>query len=158
MMGCPRLRAFTRGFAFTLVSACSASESGSPRAVVGEAPVDASVPADTPDATTEQPRDAGPPPSPTDGIANGDETDVDCGGTVAPRCAATKKCSAASDCVSGACPDGTCSEAPSCAQKNGGATCGAGEVGSPSATHEDCCASAVVPRAAADGRPFRMDK
>jgi formylglycine-generating enzyme required for sulfatase activity len=97
-------------------------------------------------------------PTPTDGVKNGDETDVDCGGATAPKCAARKACLAASDCVSGACRDGVCAEARSCAQKNGGATCGPGEVGDPAAVHEDCCTAAVVPRPVANGGPFMMDK
>lgn len=97
-------------------------------------------------------------PSPTDGVKNGDETDVDCGGATAPKCAAGKACSAHGDCTSGACPAGLCSESPSCKQKMGGATCGAGEVGAADAKHEDCCASAIVPRDAKDGGPFRMDR
>ena len=97
-------------------------------------------------------------PGPTDGVRNGDETDVDCGGATAPKCAATRACKAGADCASGACPAEKCAEAPSCAQRAGGATCGPGEVGDPAAQHEDCCASAVVPRPAASGGPFRMDK
>ena len=98
------------------------------------------------------------PPTPTDGIKNGDETDVDCGGATAPKCVTGKGCAAGTDCTSGACPAGACSESPSCKQKAGGATCGAGEVGDANAKHEDCCVSAVVPRADADGGPFKMDK
>ena len=98
------------------------------------------------------------PPTPTDGVKNGDETDVDCGGATAPKCVAGKACVAHEDCTSGACPAGTCSESPSCKQKAGGATCGAGEVGDANAKHEDCCVSAVVPRADAAGGPFKMDK
>jgi hypothetical protein len=99
-------------------------------------------------------------PSTSDQVQNGDETDVDCGGASpqAVKCAAGKKCVAGTDCASNACPAGRCSEAPSCAQPNGGATCGPGEVGDPAAKHEDCCASAVVPRPAASGGPFRLDK
>jgi len=98
-------------------------------------------------------------PSATDHVQNGDETDVDCGGaSAAPRCAAAKQCLTASDCASGACPNKLCAEAPSCGQLSGGATCGAGEVGDPKATHEDCCRSITVPRPAASGGPFKLDK
>lgn len=96
-------------------------------------------------------------PTHDDGVKNGDETDVDCGGTAA-KCVAGKACSVHEDCTSGACPGGTCSEAPSCKLKAGGATCGEGEPGTPGARHEDCCASAVVPRPEAAGGPFKMDK
>ncbi len=97
-------------------------------------------------------------PSPTDGVKNGDESDVDCGGATAPKCNPKQACNTGDDCSSGACPGGFCSEAPSCAKKAGGATCGAGEVGDPNAKHEDCCATAIVPRDAAKGGPIKMDK
>jgi hypothetical protein len=38
-----------------------------------------------------------------DNVQDGSETDVDCGGPVCPTCADTKKCTANSDCTSGAC-------------------------------------------------------
>jgi hypothetical protein len=53
-----------------------------------------------------------PPPAPTctDGIRNGDETDVDCGGACA-RCGLGKRCVHLTDCASGACDgSGTCVE------------------------------------------------
>jgi Sulfatase-modifying factor enzyme 1 len=49
------------------------------------------------------------PPAPTDGVKNGDETDIDCGGGGnAPRCEDGKGCGAASDCVSQVCKDARC--------------------------------------------------
>jgi hypothetical protein len=47
------------------------------------------------------------PPSCNDGVKNGNETDVDCGGTC-PKCGNGKNCTANADCVSGACCHGTC--------------------------------------------------
>jgi hypothetical protein len=50
------------------------------------------------------------PPSPTcsDGIQNGSESDVDCGGSC-QRCVNGKRCTSFRDCQSGRCaPDGTC--------------------------------------------------
>jgi hypothetical protein len=44
------------------------------------------------------------PSSPTDGVQNDTETDIDCGGA-APRCADQKKCAVAADCASGVCAD-----------------------------------------------------
>ena len=44
----------------------------------------------------------------TDGVKNGSETDIDCGGTDAPKCEATKACLAATDCFWGFCTGGTC--------------------------------------------------
>ncbi len=48
------------------------------------------------------------PVTPADGMKNGDETDVDCGGTAAPACADDKACKVTSDCVSGVCTGGIC--------------------------------------------------
>ncbi|MBN2724691.1 MAG: hypothetical protein JXR95_11530 [Deltaproteobacteria bacterium] len=53
-------------------------------------------------------------PQCTDHEKNGDETDVDCGGSLCSPCEDTKNCLEASDCLSGVCgTDGTCA-APSC--------------------------------------------
>ena len=45
----------------------------------------------------------GPPVSCSDGEANQDETDIDCGGAVCPGCANQKSCLLSSDCSSGYC-------------------------------------------------------
>ena len=46
-----------------------------------------------------------------DGEANGDETDVDCGGTYcSARCAVSQKCKIPTDCLSGKCESGICQE------------------------------------------------
>jgi len=78
-----------------------------------------------------------------DGVKNGGETDVDCGGPDAgPRCAAGKACEAHSDCASDGCAyDKKCATAPSCTKLEGGYTCGPTET---AARQEDCCASAPV--------------
>src|SRR6478609_323446 len=50
-------------------------------------------------------------PTSTDGVKNGSETDIDCGGgspTSAPKCAAGKTCREATDCVWGYCTGGIC--------------------------------------------------
>ncbi len=67
-------------------------------------------------------------PTCTDGVKDGSETDVDCGGSQCPACAATKGCAKPSDCASGVCQDGVC-QAPTCTDgvKNGdetGVDCG----------------------------------
>lgn len=46
--------------------------------------------------------------TPTDGKKSGDETDVDCGGTRAAKCADGKKCSVGGDCANAVCAAGTC--------------------------------------------------
>ena len=45
-----------------------------------------------------------------DGIRNGAETDVDCGGTCVVRCQEGRRCLSRSDCLTGYCPGGTCQE------------------------------------------------
>jgi YVTN family beta-propeller protein len=47
-----------------------------------------------------------PPPTCTDGVKNGKETDVDCGGPLCTQCAAGHACSMNSDCYSGMCVNG----------------------------------------------------
>jgi hypothetical protein len=47
-------------------------------------------------------------PECTDTIVNGDETDVDCGGTTCPGCADGLMCIVGGDCASGNCDNGTC--------------------------------------------------
>ena len=104
-------------------------------------------------------------PTNSDGIKNGTETDIDCGGgapTNAPRCDATKKCAAANDCKSGGCNHlGVCAFARSCTMLHGGTTCGTGDA-TKANQNEDCCASAVVPTYNRDGHnnatEFRLDK
>jgi len=96
-------------------------------------------------------------PSPTDGVKNGDESDVDCGGAGAPKCASGKGCSDGPDCASGACSYAKkCVDAPSCVRHFGGDTCGSGETGAAGAKHESCCTTIAV----ADGPDgaFTIDK
>ena len=98
------------------------------------------------------PPGAAPPPAPThtDGLANSDETDVDCGGAGdAPRCADLKACKDAADCESLVC-DGRVCKAPTGTDgvKNGdesdvdcgGTTTGAAKcaVGVACKDHGDC--------------------
>jgi hypothetical protein len=61
--------------------------------------------------------------NPTDNVRNGDETDVDCGGESAPRCADGKSCKVAGDCESNSCINGKCkAPAPDDGLKNGDET------------------------------------
>jgi hypothetical protein len=80
----------------------------------------------------------------TDGLKNGSETDVDCGGGC-PGCANGKACIAATDCASGICAMGIC-QAPSCNDglKDGAETdvdCGGGTCAT-CAAGKGCVASA----------------
>lgn len=43
-----------------------------------------------------------------DGVQNGTETDVDCGGGTCRRCALDQRCQVANDCASGTCATGRC--------------------------------------------------
>jgi hypothetical protein len=52
------------------------------------------------------------PPRCDDRVKNGDESDVDCGGSCAP-CAAALACARHGDCLSGSCAGGLCA-APTC--------------------------------------------
>lgn len=83
-------------------------------------------------------------PSPTDGVKNGDETDVDCGGGGNPKCAVTRTCKVDDDCESDGCAyDGRCVLRRSCTAHHGGDTCGAGGAGGVGpADWESCCATA----------------
>jgi len=86
-------------------------------------------------------------PTCIDGIQNGNETDVDCGGGTCPACAVGKHCAAGSDCVSGICSGGVC-QAASCSDgikdgnetdvDCGGGTCLACAVGKHCALGTDC--------------------
>ncbi|MCA9586611.1 MAG: hypothetical protein KC657_14745 [Myxococcales bacterium] len=91
------------------------------------------------------------PLSATDGVKNGDETDVDCGGSVAPRCGDGKACGGATDCASKVCVGGVCAApSPTDGVENGDESdvdCG-GNVAPKCGTGKMCkgagdCASAV---------------
>ncbi|WP_156040407.1 hypothetical protein [Chondromyces apiculatus] len=68
------------------------------------------------DEYTDAPADTNPgPPSQstcTDGVLSGDESDVDCGGSCATRCATGRACQVPEDCRGGACEASLCQ--PSC--------------------------------------------
>ena len=82
-----------------------------------------------------------------DGVQNGSETDVDCGGNVAAagfkKCAEDKSCLADTDCT-GACKTfgaaKKCIDAPSCKPHFGGDTCGDVDP----VKQESCCKSLLV--------------
>lgn len=54
----------------------------------------------------------GPVTSCTDGVRNGTETDVDCGGSACPPCGAGRACLVAADCQGQACNGGICTPHP----------------------------------------------
>ena len=75
------------------------------------------------------------PPAPTcgDGVQNGNETDVDCGGPTCAKCADGKRCATATDCASGVCTGGVCVAPPPacsadvCGQQHGCPACANGK-------------------------------
>jgi hypothetical protein len=95
-------------------------------------------------------------PTATDGVKNGDESDVDCGGVVtkAPKCAVGKTCKIHADCTTDGCDEtGRCALGRSCTLVNGGSTCGSGEFESATKKHESCCVALPIP-----GMPGKLDK
>ena len=105
--------------------------------------------------------DAQAPARRDDGLHNGCETDVDCGGPAAPKCVVGKKCLDDTDCTVACNYAKRCIDAPSCAPHLGGDTCGKGEVGEPGAQHESCCRSLTVPGyidPAHPGKTVTLDK
>jgi hypothetical protein len=79
-------------------------------------------------------------PTCTDGVKNGPETDIDCGGSCQP-CADGKACAAAADCATQQCSGGTCCLTKEYA-KESGPTQGQGELcceaGDDLVTYSDC--------------------
>jgi hypothetical protein len=66
------------------------------------------------------------PPTCTDGIRNGSETGVDCGGPDCPRCANSQTCLSRDDCAGALCSDGTCqacSSIPNTCGMDAGGSC-----------------------------------
>jgi len=88
--------------------------------------------------------DPNAPGTPSDGSLNNHETDVDCGGPNAPKCAVGKQCLVDSDCTVACDYRHVCVDTRSCKRHLGGDTCGTGEVGDPSAAHESCCKTLPV--------------
>jgi hypothetical protein len=90
---------------------------------------------------------SGLPPSCRNGVKDGDETDVDCGGLICPGCATGRFCFHARDCLSLFCTNNAC-DPPSCTDgvKNGdetdvdcgGATCARCPLGGGCLRGSDC--------------------
>ena len=80
------------------------ADGGTPADPDGGDPQDTGVAGDSGGPTDSGPAaDVQPQPGCNDGIKNGNETDVDCGGSCATKCAGGKSCAVAGDCVSGTC-------------------------------------------------------
>jgi hypothetical protein len=99
----------------------------------------------------QQPTGQQPPaPTCTDGIQNGNETDVDCGGPTCQKCAEGKRCATGTDCATGVCTGGVCvAPAPACSADVCGAQhgCPACALDKPCSGGADCasghCSSGV---------------
>jgi formylglycine-generating enzyme required for sulfatase activity len=145
----PRLAVFAAASFTLLITACSMSEegggaNGAEPSLTGANGVNGSSGAS---GSSDKPSE--PAPAPTDGKKNGTETDADCGGANAPKCADGKGCKDANDCESGVCSSGACA-APSGTDgvKNGDESdvdCGGTKTGAPKcaatkvcAQHSDC--------------------
>jgi formylglycine-generating enzyme required for sulfatase activity len=96
------------GFGFLYATACSSDPvEGTPTV----APATATSPPPTATATTSATMQVVPPPvTCTDGIKNGMESDVDCGGACSP-CATMKLCVTGADCQDKVCEAGRCAAA-----------------------------------------------
>jgi len=75
------------------------------------------VPADVPDTRPDASPDAEVPAACRNGLKDGSETDIDCGGLGCAPCPATRSCLENRDCATGPCVNGFCAAAASC--KNG---------------------------------------
>lgn len=90
-------------------------------------------------------------PTCTDGIKNGAETDVDCGGGACPTCSIAKHCAAGGDCQSFNCADGVCCnssctgtcQACTAAKKGSGSDGSCGVIGNGQDPDNECPGAAV---------------
>ncbi len=85
-------------------SSSSGGSSGDPSADGSAPPQACEKPADCPSKVCTAQKICAAP-SPSDGVMNADETDVDCGGGGAPKCDVDRKCKVGGDCLSGVCLD-----------------------------------------------------
>jgi hypothetical protein len=91
-----------------LAGACSPDANASARAL----PQRKTVNVDGGPSTN--PTDAQPGTSCTNGVLDGEETDIDCGGAVCPACANGRACEGAGDCVSLVCTAAKCTNDAGC--------------------------------------------
>lgn len=140
---------------------CGGPDDGTPRCADGKACASAS------DCTSLSCTDGVClPATASDGIRNGTETDVDCGGsgpTNAPGCADDRTCATHADCASNACAisgpkAGRCVPFRSCVQELGGFTCGRDDrdFGGTTVELESCCETATVPGSTAKVNRFAI--
>src|SRR5262249_42165222 len=97
------------------------------------------------------------PPTCSDGLKNGNESDTDCGGGTCPRCAIGKTCVVPTDCTSNVCTNHTCACIPVSNETSGPATC---ETNHPEACCSGHCQSSATSAARCcypDGTVVRVD-
>jgi formylglycine-generating enzyme required for sulfatase activity len=143
----------TLGAALLALAACSSGDEGGARPTNPE-----------PTNPQESPPDGGANPGTQENVQDGDETDVDCGGSSSTRCADGQKCNVGGDCASGVCTDGACAApSPTDGVKNGdetdvdcggttGIKCG---VGKACKVHADCTMDACREGVCAAGKSCR---
>jgi len=95
---------------------------------------------------------SGTPVTCEDGIQNGSETDIDCGGSSCPGCDLGDACLINDDCLSGACEDAICVESATCEDGTqngsetdidcGGPDCSGCDLGDACLIDDDCLSSA----------------
>jgi hypothetical protein len=114
-----------------LPDAASDNADASPDAAIDTADASSDAAVDTADASPDaavdtadasSAADAGAAPRCDDGIMNGTETDVDCGGGVCATCGAASRCAKATDCRSGNCQGGVCQMQGICGRSGGACT------------------------------------
>ena len=93
--------------------ATSSSSSSSSSSTSTADPTSAGTTLDETTGLDTDPTTTGASPACDDGLQNGDETDLDCGGSCAP-CALGQACQQGSDCQSAVCEGGACAPAPAC--------------------------------------------
>ena len=91
-----------------------------------------------------------------DGVKNGSETDVDCGGQSGKKCDVGKACLVDGDCTAACNYAKKCVEATSCRPQFGGDTCGEGNYEDVGRKHESCCRSLPVPGYTAPNKPGKQ--
>lgn len=98
-----------------------------------------------------------------DRVKDGDETDVDCGGSCAQDCPGSGRCAQASDCQSNACSEAGVCAGPSCTNgvRDGfetdvdcGSGCGACDVGERCYTDGDCTTGRTCGKPCGEGEWF----
>jgi len=126
------------------------SQEPQPGCPVFGADTDGTTTTDDPTTTSADSTGPGPGPSCDNGVQDGDETDVDCGGSCGNTCGGGQGCGSDDDCMSGACGNGgTCEDDPTCSVDGmmngeetdvdcGGGTCPACDDGEMCQEGSDC--------------------